>query len=155
MLVLLSALAAAVIAVPMGWISSVLDSEGASSNADWYVHLHITLPAIVAVALSAWWHSRGRRIVECPDGTLSSRIAWWSFPIFAAILAVEYCLERAVTAERVAGLAGDLILSATAIFVLVMLASLILFLPALFVEYTVVRLVRSKRMRAVLSGVES
>lgn len=156
-LILLSAIAAIVVAAPFGWFYGVLsyDSESTSPNDTWIGHALITLPAMIAVAASAWWHSRGPRIVDCPDGTLSSRIAWWSFPIFATIVAVEYCLERAITAERIAGLAGDLILSATAIFVLVMLASLILFLPALFVEYTVVRLVRSDRARTLLSGVES
>ncbi|MBP6751260.1 MAG: hypothetical protein KA144_16625, partial [Xanthomonadaceae bacterium] len=86
---------------------------------------------------------------------LSSRIACWSFPIFGAISVLVIGIERAVLTDRVAGLVGELAMMSIAMFVMIMLASLVLFIPALLVEYTVVRLVRSDRMRAVLSGVES
>ncbi|MBP6748791.1 MAG: hypothetical protein KA144_04050, partial [Xanthomonadaceae bacterium] len=69
-LILGSALAAVIVAAPMVWLLGVTDSEGSSSLVEWKMHLRMTLPAMIAVALSAWWHSRGRRIADCPDGTL-------------------------------------------------------------------------------------
>lgn len=156
-LILLSAIAAIVVAAPFGWFYGVLsyDSESTSPNDMWIGHALITLPAMIAVAASAWWHSRGPQIVDFPDGTLSSRVAGWSFPIFALIVTFILGIRRAIFVDRIEGIFGDLAFMSMAIMIAVLIAFIILFLPALFVEYTVVRLVRSKRMRAVLSGVES
>ncbi len=154
-LILLSAIAAIVVTAPIVWLLGVTDSEPTSPIVELRAHLHLTVPAMSAVAMSAWWHTRGTRLVDCEDFPLSSSIAWWSFPIFAAVLIVVFVLDGMIFADRVAGLASDLAAISASVFLFVMLASLVLFFPALFLEYAVVRLVRSKRMRAVLSGVES
>ncbi len=153
-LVLGSALAALVVVMPLLWLLNTADSERAPASAEWIAHLRLALPAMIAVGLSAWWHSRENRAVDSEELTLSSRITWWSFPIFAMILIVIIGLEEAIFVERVAGLAGDLAMMSMVLFVGVMLASIVLFLPALFVEYIVVRLVRSNPVRTLLSGVD-
>lgn len=156
-LILLSVIAAILVAAPFGWFYGVLsyDSESTSPNDTWIGHALITLPAMIAVAASAWWHSRGTRIVDCPDGTLSSLIAGWSFPVFAAIVIFILGIQRAIFVDRIDGIFGDLAMISMAIMFAVLVASIFLYLPALFTEYAVVRLVRSDRVRALLSGVDS
>lgn len=153
-LILGSALAALLFAGTVAWLFLAPGSEEAVSATAWIPLLRLALPAILAAALSAAWHSRGGRAVDCEDVTLASRIVWWSFPLFATILVGVFVLDGMIFADRVAGLASDLAMMSAAVFVIVMLASLVLFIPAFFVEYAVVRLVRSDRMRALLSGVD-
>lgn len=155
MLILGSALAALLFAGTVAWLFLAPGSEEVVSATAWIPLLRLALPAILAAALSAAWHSRGGRAVDCEDLTLASRIVWWSFPLFATILVGVFVLDGMIFADRVAGLASDLAMMSAAVFFIVMLASLVLFIPAFFVEYAVVRLVRSDRMRALLSGADS
>ncbi|TXI49700.1 MAG: hypothetical protein E6Q50_07545 [Lysobacter sp.] len=154
-LILGSALAALLFAGTVAWLFLAPGSEEVVSATAWIPLLRLALPAILAAALSAAWHSRGGRAVDCEDLTLASRIVWWSFPLFATILVGVFVLDGMIFADRVAGLASDLAMMSAAVFFIVMLASLVLFIPAFFVEYAVVRLVRSDRMRALLSGADS
>lgn len=148
-----STLAAAVIAAPLAWVAVWLGSRPVASNAICIIQLRLTLPAMLAAFCSAWWHSRKGRAIHCPQGILSARIVWWSFPVLAAIAALVMSMELALFAKMSATSASDLMLSAASLFVIVMLASNLLFLPAFFLECAVVRLVRARYVRVVSSGV--
>jgi hypothetical protein len=154
MLIFLSALAALVVALPVVWLLGIIDSRPIPPNAVLRTHLQLTLPATIAVAISAWCHTRDDKFVERQSFGLSMGIAWWSFPAFAAIFALFYCLETMISADQVAGLFAELAAVPAMAFFLILLSSLVLFIPRLIVECLVVRLVRSRWMRAALSGVD-
>jgi hypothetical protein len=154
-LVLVSTFAAAAVAAPLAWLFVELDSKPVETFDALRIQLRLVMPAMIAVAVSAWWHSRGPRVLDCPDGTLSARIAWWSFPAFGVLIVLQQCLGSAIFAERSEGFASHLMMSSMAIFLIIMLSSIVLFLPAFFAEYLVIRFVRSPRVRAALSGVDS
>jgi hypothetical protein len=152
-LIIGSTLAAMVVAGASAWLIGSFDSEPDLQDPEWIVHLRITLPAMVAVALSAGWHTRGNRAIDCPDGTLSARIAWWSFPIFGVLIALMQSIETFAFADGTEGHSANMMMGMTGIFVIAMLASIFLFIPAFFAELAVVRLVRAAWLRAVMSGV--
>jgi hypothetical protein len=152
-LIIGSTLAAMIVSGALAWFMRSFDSEPALQGAVWIIHFRITLPAMIAVALSAVWHTRGTCAADCPEATLSARIAWWSFPVFGVLLALMQFIEMVVLADATEGYVGSIMISMAAIFVITMIASIFLFIPAFFVELVVVRFSRASWLRALMSGV--
>ena len=113
-LIIGSTLAAMIVSGVLAWLMRAFDSEPALQGAVWIVHFWITLPAMIAVALSAVWHTRGTRTADCPDTTLSARIAWWSFPVFGMLLALMQFIEAVVLADATEGYVGSIMMNMAA-----------------------------------------
>jgi hypothetical protein len=132
-----------------------LDSEGESEGSFLWFQFRFVLPAVVSVMLSAWWQTRRHDFAQCQDGTLSARVAGWSFAICSLVLGVFSCLHAMVFIDDVSTLGNELMFAIVSAVALSFIAGIFLFLPALFAEYAVVRLARSRWARGASSGVLS
>jgi hypothetical protein len=132
-----------------------LNSEGESEGSYLWLQFRFVLPAVVSVMLSAWWQTSRHDFAQCQDGTLSARIAGWSFAMCSLVMGVSSCIQVIVFLVDRSKLANELMLAVVSAAVICLIAGIFLFLPALFIEYAVVRLARSRRVRRQSSGVLS
>ena len=137
--------------VPLGGLNSESGSEGSNLR----LQFRFVLPAVVSVVLSAWWQTRRHDFAQRQDGTLSVRIAGWSFAIFSLVMAVFSCIQTIVFLVDRSKLVNELMLAVVSAAAICLIAGIVLFLPTLLIEYAVVRFACSRRVRGKSSGVFS
>ncbi len=118
----------------------------------------LMLPAAVAAGTAAWWHTRDSALARCTDARLAVRILFAAYLLMSVYLALFFPLKWFLEGSQRYGdvwqqLLTSLLLAIAGGVVVGFVLMVLTVLPALFVEYTVVRLARSRWVRGASSRV--
>ncbi len=153
-LVIGSVFAACIVAAPIAWLIGGIGSGADSAQVNWVLHLGLTLPAAIAALLSSWRHTRGRLAQECNVFALLTRIVGGSFVFFVLVLLLAGYVQAALFAESFLTFGHELVMAIAGAVVTGLIGSVVIYPLALIAEYTAIRVLRTSRMRALLSGVD-
>lgn len=148
-----SAIAACVVAGSVTTLLLWVPGSDADPAPDWSVHLRLTVPAMLATLFSTWWHTRGSLMAGLSNKALATRITGGAFTVFVLALSVITMADILFRVVHSTSSGFELIYALCIVLFTGLMATAVLYLPALLAEYVVILLVRRSSMRKPISGV--
>lgn len=148
-----STIAACVVAGAVTTLLLGIPGPDADPAPTWSGHLLLTVPAVLATLFSAWWHTRGSLMAGLSNKALATRITGGAFTAFVLGFSVIVMTDNLLRVVRSGSSGFELVYVLFGVLFTGLMATAVLYLPALLAEYVVILLVRKSSMCNPISGV--